>query len=79
MKFTPSKWIDTITNSIGKNVYLETTDGIRRSGRISGLTCRTMKFNGDKADLPTEIELNGDPNDRIPLDRVTWMDITDVQ
>ena len=71
----PGKWIDTLTTSINEFMRLETTDGVHREGRITGFTYRKFEINGDIAELPIEIEINGDPSDRVPLDRVLRMTI----
>lgn len=71
----PGKWIDTMMDSIGEFMRLETTDGVSREGKITGYTTRKFKLNGKVVELPTEVEVNGDPNDRIPLDRIEFMDI----
>ena len=71
----PGQWIDTMVQSVGRYMRLETTDGVTREGKITGFTYRSFKLNGSEADLPTEVEVNGDPNDRIPLDRIEFMDI----
>jgi len=71
----PGEWVDTILDSTGEFMRLETSDGVRREGKISGFTYRTFKLNGQEVKWPTEIEVNGDPNDRIPLDRVAHMTI----
>lgn len=64
-----------ILDSVGEFMRLETTDGTRREGKISGLTCRAMKVNGKQVDWPIEIEINGDPGDRIPIDRILRISI----
>ncbi len=63
-------WIDELVGSIEKNMNLETVAGVQRGGRISGFTYRSMTLNGNEVRVPVEIELNGDPNDRVPLDRI---------
>jgi translation initiation factor IF-1 len=75
-KIKASKWIDRMIGSLGKHFDLETSDGVVRSGKITGFTYRTMKLNGDVVEFPAEIEVNGDPNDRIPLDRIDRLTIT---
>ena len=72
---TPSKWIEEINRSVGKNFALETADGVTRQGRITGLTHKSFKLNGVSVDMPVEIEVNKDPNDRIPLDRLLTLKI----
>lgn len=69
------KWIDEMLDSIGKFFVAETTDGINREGKITGFTYRSFKLNGKMVELPIEIEINGDPNDRLPLDRINHMSI----
>jgi hypothetical protein len=49
---------------------MRTTEGVERCGRISGFELRSFKFNGELVDIPSEIELNGDPYDRVPMDRL---------
>lgn len=64
-------WIDHLASRVDSYVRLETSDGIRREGRLSGFGLRVLEFNGDRVDIITELELNGDPIDRIPLERVS--------
>lgn len=68
---SPGEWVDVVMDSVGHHMYLETTDGINRRGKITGITCREFMFNGFKVEMPTEIEVNGDPSDRVPLDRLS--------
>lgn len=68
-------WIDTMVDSIGEFMRLETTDGVNREGKITGFTYRSFVLNGKKVEMPIEVEVNGDPSDRIPLDRVEKMTI----
>lgn len=63
-------WIDDMVGSIGSYVVMRTTEGVERSGRISGFQMRQFIYNGEKTDVPSEIELNGDPYDRVPIDRL---------
>ncbi len=67
---TPGKWIDELINSEGEFMHLETTDGVNREGKISGFTYREFALNGEQVSFPVEIEVNGDPSDRIPLFRI---------
>jgi hypothetical protein len=71
----PGNWIDKLVESVGEFMSLETTDGILREGRISGFTYRSFILNGDEVQLPIEIEVNGDPSDRIPIDRIAKIDL----
>ena len=72
----PGRWVNEVMDSVGRFFVLETTDGVKREGTISGLACREMIFNGDKVQMPIEIEVNGDAGDRIPLDRLYYLNIT---
>ena len=72
---TPGKWIEQVSNSVGKNFALETTDGVTRQGKITGLTFKSFHLNGATVDMPVELEVNGDPNDRVPLDRLLTLKI----
>jgi hypothetical protein len=68
-------WIDELMCGKKKFIVLDTRDGIRREGRITGFTTREMEFNGVTVSFPTEIELNGDVNDRVTIDRIEKMEI----
>jgi len=72
---TPGEWIDEMGKSEGQFMRLETTDGTFRSGRISGFAYKSFLLNGKQVKWPIEIEVNGDPNDRISLDCVQKMSI----
>lgn len=74
MKVT-GEWIDQIVAATGQYIRLETSDGIRREGRLSGLRTRELKWEGAKVLIPIEVELNGDPNDTVPLDRVAIIEL----
>jgi hypothetical protein len=66
-------WVDEIYNSVGKFMTLETLDGINREGRLSGLRLRNIILNGEPVDVIIELEVNGDPTDCIPMDRIAKM------
>ena len=69
------QWIDDVWNGVGGYVRLETTSGTERSGKLSGIRTRTLKFNGEDVLLPTELELNGDPTDTVPIHVVMKLSI----
>ncbi len=69
-------WIDELVNSTGQYVRLETRDGVVREGRLSGLGSRTLVWNGKPVEILEEIELNGDPFDKIALDRISTFELT---
>ncbi len=68
-------WMDELVDSIDRQIDLETTDGVRRTGKITGFEFRCLEANGTKIDIPLDIELNGDPNDRVPIDRIGTLSI----
>jgi len=63
-------WIDDMVESVGKHISLETKDGVVREGRMTGLSSMTLVWNNENVEILTEVELNGDPYDRVPLDRI---------
>jgi len=67
MKRNHGAWIDALYIAVGKNVHLETSDGVIREGRMTGLRTKDINFNGKPQSIITEVELNGDPTDTIPL------------
>ena len=69
-KICNGEWIDKLMSSIGSFVVMRTSEGVERCGRISGFKMRNFEFNGKLVDIPSEIELNGDPYDRVPIDRL---------
>jgi hypothetical protein len=68
-------WIDALFQAVGKNVHLETSDGIIREGRMSGLRTKDIKFNRKVQSVVTELELNGDPSDCVPLSVLSVIEI----
>ena len=68
-------WIDDLYRAAGRMVRLETTDGVHRSGRMSGLRSREIQYNGTLTEFVVEIELNGDPSDTVPLGSLVRLDI----
>jgi hypothetical protein len=67
-------WMNKIFDGVGDFVRLETIDGVRREGRMSGLRLRTLMLNGKPVDTITELELNGDPTDCVEIYRVAKID-----
>ena len=68
-------WIDELVNSTGQYVRLETRDGVVREGRLSGLGSRTLMWNGKPVEILEEVELNGDPFDKIALDSIATFEL----
>lgn len=75
MKMTTAWWIDEIQHSVGKFINLETFDGASREGRLSGVRLEDVEFNGTVAAVLKDLELNGDPTDIVPLDRIKSISI----
>jgi len=69
------KWIDDLVGNVGQYVSIETSDGMEREGQLSGLKSRTLNFNGAPVEIITELEINGDPYDSIPLDRISKLNL----
>ncbi len=82
-KLIPSKpkpvingdWINTLGANVGQYIKLETADGCYRDGRLSGLGCRTIKLNGVDEKIIVDVEINGDPQDRISIERIINIDV----
>ncbi len=69
-------WIDELVESTGQYVRLETRDGVRREGRLSGLGSRTILWNGKSVEILEDVELNGDCFDKIALNRIATFEVT---
>lgn len=69
------QWIDDIAAAIGRNIHLETSDGVLREGRFTGLGTREIEINGEARDVPDRFELNGDPSDWIEFGLIKRMTI----
>jgi hypothetical protein len=70
------QWIDDLWNAAGEQfVRVETAGGTERSGKLSGIRTRTIKFNGEDQEIPIELELNGDPTDTVPLNVLVKIDL----
>ena len=69
------QWIDELVSNVGQFIKLETSDGMEREGRLSGLKSRTIKWDGKDVEIICELELNGDPYDSVPLDRITVLEL----
>lgn len=63
-------WINDVIGHIGQYVNLETQDGCRRGGRVTGVRCHDMLINGIQRSVPVAVELNDDPNDAVELLRI---------
>jgi len=74
-KTRAGQWIDDVVGAVGRHVHLETGDGSFREGRFSGLRMRAIEVNGETREVPSHIELNGDPNDYVEFGLVVRMTI----
>lgn len=68
-------WLNELGDATGEFIRMETSDGVIREGKVTGLRTREIQVNGEQELIPTEVELNGDPNDTVPLDRLIRIDI----
>lgn len=69
------QWIDDLHGAVGDFIRIETYEGINRGGKLSGIRTRTIEFNGEKQDVPTELELNGDPTDTVNISSLVKISI----
>jgi translation initiation factor IF-1 len=60
-----------------KVVEFETTDGVRRSGRLTGLRKTNMRLNGRDQPLITQFELNDDATDVVQFFNLKSLNIHD--
>lgn len=68
-------WIDELVDATGRMIRVETLDGVRRIGRLTGLQCRQIQYQDGKEEIPVELEINGDPHDRITIANVRSLNI----
>ncbi len=69
------QWIDDVVGAVGHNIHLETTDGVLREGRFTGLAMREIEVNGEPREYPSRVELNGDPSDYVDFGLIARMTI----
>ena len=69
------KWIDQLMSAVGKYVHLETKDGLSRSGKLTGYRTTDIVFNGEKGPIVTELALNNDPTDSLPISQLRSIEI----
>lgn len=74
-KKSQGAWIDALYEGIGRNCYLETKEGITRSGKITGLRTKDITFNNERVAIVTELELNGDPTDTMTINSLAKLSI----
>lgn len=70
------KWIDDLADSVGKFVCLETHEGVRREGKITGFRSTHIVFNRVRQEIVTEIEINGDPADCVQIQSISTIEVT---
>ena len=58
---------------INTKVDLETKDGSRRSGKLTSVTWHSMLVDGSEVRWPKGVCMNGDKNDEISWDRLSWI------
>lgn len=67
-------WLNELADTVGRYISLETLDGMRREGRLSGINMRSIKWNGKQVDILVDLELNGDVYDVVPLNRISFLE-----
>jgi translation initiation factor IF-1 len=79
-KWKLGAWMDELQKAAEgkKTVQLETKDGVRRTGRLTGLRKdSTIRINGRDQPIITAFELNNDTSDTIPFFNLKVLDIYD--
>jgi hypothetical protein len=66
-KKSHGEWIDRFHEAVGRHIHVETSDGVIREGRLTGIRARVIRFDDVPSSLPIEVELNGDPTDSISI------------
>jgi hypothetical protein len=76
-KMKPGQWIDELFEAAKRQAYVhfETRDGVKRSGKLTSLKLRDVKFNGARQQLVEEFELNGDQADMIAFSSLSSIEI----
>jgi len=69
------KWVIELRGMLQKRFHLETKDGFRREGKITGIRMNRCKINGEQHEWPEAVEINGDPGDCIKFDQIAKLDI----
>ena len=50
-KMRMGRWIDELLKSLNKNIYLETSEGVVREGKLTGFDIREIQFLDDLEDI----------------------------
>lgn len=62
-----------VAKLIDTKVDLETKDGSRRTGNLTGVTWHSIMIDGAEVRWPKGVVMNGDTNDEIPWIRLSWI------
>jgi len=68
-------WEINLKAMVGRDVRLETKDGVHREGRISKVNMAPFTLSGETVAIPDSIELNGDSEDLVAFNRLATMDV----
>ena len=73
-----NKWIwdVEIEPMIGQFAHAETTDGVFREGKITGVRTFPVLINGEHFKVPLAFELNGDPNDTLEFKQLAKLNLS---
>jgi hypothetical protein len=69
-------WDVEIKPMVGQFAHAETTDGVFREGKITGVRTYEVPINGTKFIVPLAFELNGDPNDVIEFKQLAKLSLS---
>jgi len=68
-------WISALVSEVGNYISFETTDGLIREGKLTGLRSQSLIWNCENVEIITEIEMNGDPYDTVPINRIKKIEL----
>jgi len=74
-KMSELNWTIDVKAMLGKEVKVETKDGIYLAGRFTDLITEEIRFCGESVPVPIVIELDGDPEKRVDVSRLVAVDL----
>lgn len=74
-KMSEWKWTIDVKAMFGKEVKVETKDGMYLGGRLTNLITELIRFCGKEVEVPIVLELDGDPEKRVDVSRLVGVDL----
>jgi hypothetical protein len=68
-------WMEKLLGNLNEIINIETTDGIEREGRFSGVELRKIRYDKKDVEILVGLQLNGDTYDVVPIDRIGSLEI----